>query len=230
MKLSLVVMTPGKQAGKTLEVKLTQFVIGRDPQCHLRPASPMISKRHCAVLQRDGKAFLRDFGSTNGTFVNDEKVTGEVELSNDDRLKVGPLLFTVKMEASAPVNRPTPAPATRSGDKIAKPAASKPAASDKTPPPPTKPQDEDDDIAAMLLSLGDEEGLASGSADADGIPEGSTQMEILVPPGSTPEPAASGTPAKDAKDPKADKNAKGTGNTASAAKSILDQMMRRPRT
>ena len=61
MKLSLVVLTPGKQEGKALEVKLAQFVIGRDPQCHLRPASPMISKRHCALIQRDNKVFLRDF-------------------------------------------------------------------------------------------------------------------------------------------------------------------------
>src|SRR5260370_13254411 len=150
MKLSLVVMTPGKQEGKTLEVKLTQFVIGRDPQCHLRPASPMISKRHCAVLQRDGKAFLRDFGSTNGTFVNDKQVTGEVELNNDDRLKVGPLLFTVKMDASAPINRPTPAPATRAADKSALPAAAKLPGANTTPPPTTNRQDADHNIAAVL--------------------------------------------------------------------------------
>src|SRR5258708_34797447 len=117
MKLSLVVMTPGKQEGKSLEVKLTQFVIGRDPQCHLRPASPMISTRHCAILQRDGKVFLRDFDSTNGSFVNDQPIKGEVELQNEDRLKIGPLLFTVRMEATAPVNRPTPPPATRAQDK-----------------------------------------------------------------------------------------------------------------
>src|SRR5690348_15369570 len=55
MKLSLLVMTPGKQEGKALEIKLSQFVVGRDPQCHLRPASPLISKRHCAIIQRDGK-------------------------------------------------------------------------------------------------------------------------------------------------------------------------------
>src|SRR5262249_51651960 len=110
MKLSLVVLTPGKQEGKALKVKLAQFVIGRDPQCHLRPASPMISKRHCAILQRDNKVFLRDFDSTNGTFVNDAPVKGEVELKDGDTLKVGPLMFTVKLDTTAPVNRPTPAP------------------------------------------------------------------------------------------------------------------------
>src|SRR3954462_10006145 len=100
MKLSLVVMTEGKQRGKVIPVTLAQFLIGRDPQCHLRPASPVISKRHCALLVRDQKAFLRDFDSTNGPFLNDEPVKGEVELHDGDQLKCGPLTFRVQLEAA----------------------------------------------------------------------------------------------------------------------------------
>src|SRR3954470_12268403 len=106
MKLSFVVLTPGKTEGKVLTIPLAQFVIGRDPQCHLRPASPSISKRHCALIQRDGKVFVRDFDSTNGPAVNDVPVKGEVELHHEDILKVGPLLFGVKIETSPAVNRP----------------------------------------------------------------------------------------------------------------------------
>jgi hypothetical protein len=39
MKLSLVVLTPGKGEGR-MNLYLPQFLIGRDPQCHLRPAVP----------------------------------------------------------------------------------------------------------------------------------------------------------------------------------------------
>jgi len=155
MKLSLVVMTEGKQRGKVLNITLAQFLIGRDPQCHLRPASPMISKRHCAIIQRDGKVFIRDFDSTNGTLVNDQPVKGEIELHHDDQLKVGPLLFAVRLEASAPVNRPTPAPPTKSSVALANnKAAAKPAAS-PTPPPTSEPASTsagggaEDDIAAI---------------------------------------------------------------------------------
>src|SRR6266852_4815261 len=102
MKLSLVVLTPGKSEGKVIPITLTQFVIGRDPQCQLRPASAVISKRHCALLVKGAKAFIRDFDSTNGTFVNDEQVTGERELHHDDTLKVGPLSFRVAIETKAP--------------------------------------------------------------------------------------------------------------------------------
>ena len=74
MKLNLVVLTPGKTEGKAIPVTLSQFLIGRDPQCHLRPASAVISKRHCALLTRGEQVFLRDFDSTIGTFVNDQPV------------------------------------------------------------------------------------------------------------------------------------------------------------
>jgi pSer/pThr/pTyr-binding forkhead associated (FHA) protein len=201
MKLSLVVLTPGKTEGKVIPITLSQFVIGRDPQCHLRPASALISKRHCALLVRDGKIFLRDFDSTNGTFLNDAPVKGEVEVKNDDRLKVGPLLFVVRAEAMAtpPVNRPTPPP----GAKTPVPAES----------------NDDESIAAMLLSLQDDSSPDSGGSSAE-VPEGSTVMDLQAPqmPGE-------GAPAAADKD----KKKAGEGNTSNAAKAILEKYMRRPR-
>lgn len=240
MKLCLVVQTPGPNQGKVLEIKLSQFVVGRDPQCHLRPASAMISKRHCAVIQREGKAFVRDFDSTNGTFVNNEQVKGEAELHNGDQLKVGPLMFTVMLEAGTPVNSPTPPPPTKAATKTApsvkdstpapaktaKPAAAvKPAAAEPSAAPSAVAEDSDnsssndDDIAAMLLSLHDDSssGLSSGSPD---VPEGSTVHEMPVPP----EVAA-----QMAKGEKEKAKASASGNTSQAAKSILEKYMKRPR-
>ncbi|MFO0846436.1 MAG: FHA domain-containing protein [Gemmataceae bacterium] len=185
MKLGLLVLTAGKQEGKVLEIKLPQFLIGRDPQCQLRPASPLISKRHCAIIQRDGKAFIRDFDSTNGTFLNDEPVKGEHELKHEDQLKIGPIQFKVTLEVSAktpaPPTKPTsntPVPPTKS-----LPAKASPSKSD-TPPPATATKakgGDDDDIAAMLLSL--EEGESSLPPAEGVVPEGSTVFDMPVPPG-----------------------------------------------
>jgi predicted component of type VI protein secretion system len=202
MKLSLVVLTPGKTEGKVIPITLSQFVIGRDPQCHLRPASAVISKRHCALLVRDGKVYLRDFDSTNGTFVNDQQVKGEVEVKNDDRLKVGPLLFGLRVEMTTPppVNRPTPAPAVKQ--------AAPEEASD------------DESVAAMLLSLQDDSTSDSGSPGE--VPEGSTVMDLKAPVAPEEADKAADKPAE--KDKK-----KETGNTSVAAKAILEKYMRRPR-
>jgi pSer/pThr/pTyr-binding forkhead associated (FHA) protein len=113
MKLSLVVLTPGKQQGKVIPVLTSPFLIGRDPECHLRPASPIISARHCAVALDGNRASVRDLHSTNGTFVNGKRVQGEAELLQGDHLQVGPLAFSVRLEGSTPVNRPTPLPPIR---------------------------------------------------------------------------------------------------------------------
>jgi pSer/pThr/pTyr-binding forkhead associated (FHA) protein len=205
MKLSLVVLTPGKMEGKSIPINIAQFVIGRDPQCNLRPASALISKRHCALSMRGDRVFVRDFDSTNGTRVNDQPLKGEQEVFNQDQLSVGPLLFRVVLEGSPAVSKPTPMPPTTS-------AASP----------------DDDAAAAMLLSVQDEPIGAPGSTnvDSEGVPTGSTVMDIINPASPT---APAETEAQGGADrERAAKTA--SGNTSSAAKAILEKYMRRPRT
>jgi predicted component of type VI protein secretion system len=219
MKLSLEVLTPGKMQGKTIAITLSQFLIGRDPQCQLRPASALISKRHCAVLVRNGNVFVRDFDSTNGTFVNDEPVKGEREVKNEDHLKVGPLDFRVHLELSPPVNRPTPAPPTKGAAPAGPPSA------------PPQPAPDDEEAAAMLLSLQDDSNGSPSDVpvDSEGIPTGSTVMEALTPP--APEAA------EEEKKPAGSKSAASreqqakqmVANTSIAAQAILEKYLRRPR-
>jgi pSer/pThr/pTyr-binding forkhead associated (FHA) protein len=99
MKIVLVVAS-GAYAGKEIAITGQQFVIGRDEGCNLRPASPAISKTHCAVYYKDGQPHVRDMGSTNGTFLNDAQVEGEMPIATGDKIRVGPLDFTVKLVGS----------------------------------------------------------------------------------------------------------------------------------
>jgi pSer/pThr/pTyr-binding forkhead associated (FHA) protein len=218
MKLSLLVLTTGKQEGKVLEIKLPQFLVGRDPQCHLRPASALISKRHCAIIQRDEKAFIRDFGSTNGTFVNDEPVQGERELNHGDQLKIGPISFSVRLEAGTATPSKTPAPATKSPTKTLQAKGGSP-----TPAPATSSAGKDDDIAAMLLSLEDGDSPSS----AGDVPEGSTVFDLKAATDEVPPPGAPAAAGAD-KNKAAAKPAP-SGDTRSAAANILEKMMKRPR-
>src|SRR5262245_53761934 len=97
MKVSLVVAS-GVHQGKVIPITGPQFLIGRDAQCHLRPASQAISKRHCGVIIRDGKVYINDFGSTNGTLVNDDLIRGtEVPIEDGASLEIGRLDFSVKI-------------------------------------------------------------------------------------------------------------------------------------
>jgi predicted component of type VI protein secretion system len=103
MKVSLTVAVPGDMEGKQIPVSLAEFLIGRDPDCHVCPASPRVGKRHCAILLRNQKVFLKTFDTVSGTLVNDRRVDGEVQLLDGDWLKIGPLLFRLNIEA-APVH------------------------------------------------------------------------------------------------------------------------------
>ncbi len=100
MEVRLKVLV-GANTGQELTVPGPRFFIGRAEDCQLRPRSDLISRHHCALMIEDAVVVVRDFGSKNGTFVNDERVDAEIELRTGDRLKVGPLEFEVSIGATA---------------------------------------------------------------------------------------------------------------------------------
>lgn len=235
MKVNLVVTASGPNSGRAIPIGGAKFVIGRDPGCHLRPASQAISKQHCAIHLRNGQVWVEDFGSTNGTLLNDEPVKGEAQAKDGDSLKLGPLEFRLQI-----VPTPTPADGTPLPEKLkplsattSKPtAATKPSAANPKPaaaapvpiksaktadgdtddgmPSLTKTVGEDEDAAAMLLGMDD-----TPSGEAPSVPEGSTVMEL-------PAVDAAGRPIP----PKQDKKST-TAESANAAGDLLKKYFRR---
>jgi predicted component of type VI protein secretion system len=206
MKVSLVVLTPGNSKGKTIPILRFPFLIGRDPKCNLRPASPVISNRHCTLELRGGKVFLTDLKSTNGTYVNDQRTEADRELKPGDRIGIGPLSFGVQIELTPAVDKPTPLPSHRASNEPA----------------------DDEAIAAVLLSMQDGDSPAAGSeVDSAGIPTGGTKVQdgqSSAGDSTIIEPA----PTKDGKDEKK-KDKVGAGDTAVVAGDLLMKYLRRPR-
>jgi len=227
MKVRLVV-NQGPQKGKEIPVSTSsKFTIGRGEGCQLRPASQAISKKHCTIEVRDDKCFLEDLNSTNGTFVNNEQLQGEREVSNGDMLKIGPLEFVLKLVVqapAAPAPTPIPEPAVEPPTKKvpAVPAAKKPA-----PKPAKTPSEgvDEEDVAAMLLDLDDDASapVSTPTEEEEEVAGGSTIMDILLPQKET-SPAPAPYRPKDANKPGAQ------ANTSNAAKEILEKYRRRPRT
>jgi pSer/pThr/pTyr-binding forkhead associated (FHA) protein len=116
MELKLVVLAGAKQ-GLEIPLKKDKFLIGRAKECALRAGSEAISRRHCAIVRAAGGVTVRDLGSRNGTFVNDERIEKEVPLTVGDELRVGPLKFRIAAMSSAPPAEPksaAPVPAPKS--------------------------------------------------------------------------------------------------------------------
>ncbi len=99
MELTIKLLS-GKNAGQSVKIPVNKFLIGRASDCHLRPHSDLVSRHHCVLLVEEGFCAVRDFGSRNGTLLNDEPVAGQRELHNGDRLKVGNLEFEVELTSS----------------------------------------------------------------------------------------------------------------------------------
>ena len=96
MQASLVMFkADGERKGFPLPEGKT--VVGRRNTCDLRIPLSSVSRKHCEIELSDDGLSLRDLGSSNGTFYNDERVQ-EAQLAAGDRVQVGPVFFHVVVD------------------------------------------------------------------------------------------------------------------------------------
>ena len=83
---------------KTSEVELQlPGTIGRGRGASIVLPHPLISRHHCELFESDGRVMVRDMGSLNGTFINNERVT-EAALPPGELLTVGTVTFRAVYE------------------------------------------------------------------------------------------------------------------------------------
>lgn len=70
--------------------------IGRAPSCAIRPEDTYISQEHARISNRNGSWVLEDLGSTNGTYLNQRRITVPTEISAGDRIRVGKTVLEVR--------------------------------------------------------------------------------------------------------------------------------------
>jgi len=74
------------------------LLIGRDENAGVLLPHADISKEHASIVTINGNYVIRDNGSTNGTFVNEEKVSERI-LAHNDKIRFGPYHFRVDLES-----------------------------------------------------------------------------------------------------------------------------------
>lgn len=70
--------------------------VGRAEACQLRIDDTFASAFHARLFHRDGSWFLEDLGSTNGTYLNQRRVTEPVAVSAGDRVRIGKTLLELR--------------------------------------------------------------------------------------------------------------------------------------
>ena len=111
----LVVLSAGLN-GRSHELNVDKTTIGRVDDNTFQIADPSVSSHHCEVLLRGTDVLIRDLNSTNGTFINGEKVSESV-LKMGQTLRLGQIELQLLAEgqpmptATAPQAPAPPAPA-----------------------------------------------------------------------------------------------------------------------
>jgi two-component system cell cycle response regulator len=90
-----LIIIRGTPQGSRFFLTQAEMIIGRDPTAEISVADQSISRKHAKVTKANGKVVLTDLGSSNGTYVNDKKVSsGEsVSLAKEDMVKIGNSIF-----------------------------------------------------------------------------------------------------------------------------------------
>src|SRR3989441_12322374 len=101
MRVTLKVLA-GPYAGRAFTFdQHDTFLIGRSDNAHLYlPDDKFFSRHHCLLEISPPQCFLRDLGSTNGTFVNGQKVS-EVFLRSGDRIQGGQTVLEVQVASDS---------------------------------------------------------------------------------------------------------------------------------
>jgi FHA domain len=89
----VVERAPGHAAGMEYDVG-EGAILGRGDQAEIRLEDPFASSRHARLLRQGGIVVLEDLGSTNGTYLNEELLTGPQPLHRGDRVRIGDSEFT----------------------------------------------------------------------------------------------------------------------------------------
>ncbi|MEY2763208.1 MAG: hypothetical protein RLZZ43_1023 [Actinomycetota bacterium] len=87
-KKALLVVRNGPNEGARFSLSANDSVIGRHPDSTICLDDVTVSRRHAHLEQSDGQVVLRDLGSLNGTYVNQERIE-EVALRHGDEVQIG---------------------------------------------------------------------------------------------------------------------------------------------
>jgi pSer/pThr/pTyr-binding forkhead associated (FHA) protein len=141
----LVVLTQS-MAGRSFDLATERTTVGRVEDNAFQIAEPSVSSRHCEILLQGADIVIKDLNSTNGTFINGEKISEGV-------LKPGQTLRLGNVELKLDVPGAPAAPAS---------APSSPSASAPPPAPASPPKKEPVKAATGGVNLNEIGGVRSG--------------------------------------------------------------------
>ena len=170
MRVKLIVV--GGKADRTQVNLRLPAVLGRGRDADLKLGHPSISRRHCLLVEQHGMVVVQDLRSTNGTFVDDQRVQSAV-VEPGSRLQIGPLTFIVVYDRQRPADSgqqsPEQAAQGAETEPVVPPAEHAPADQSRQEEP--APQPTQEDFFAALAQQLPPEASPEQTLDPDSWPE-----------------------------------------------------------
>jgi pSer/pThr/pTyr-binding forkhead associated (FHA) protein len=145
---------------RTFPAKGDSIIIGRDPDSDLRVPGGEVSRKHCQISIESDGVYVKDLGSSNGTYRNDTKVTSKTLLEPGDRLSLGAIVFTVQIDDMPEHVEPPLLESPALLEKQKRPSKSNPHDDTKNP------DDSDGDLSDLISSMS-EDGSSAFEFDID---------------------------------------------------------------
>lgn len=139
------VMRSGPNPGATFPLEGEQLTIGRDASNGVAINDAEVSRKHSRLTFQGGKYVLEDLGSTNGTFVNGQRLAGPVVLKAGDVVSLGEQIVlmydainvdtgaTIAVSRKAPRMEPPPVQAAQPAPTYVTPSYAPPKKNNMTP-------------------------------------------------------------------------------------------------
>ena len=100
LKAKLVVV--GGEAKQTeVRLKVLPTIIGRGREATLTLPHPLVSRQHCEIFEENGRLYVKDLSSLNGTYLNNERIEGQQPFDPDQLLTLGNVTFRAVYEIAA---------------------------------------------------------------------------------------------------------------------------------
>jgi pSer/pThr/pTyr-binding forkhead associated (FHA) protein len=95
MKAKLIDMCGGQ--AREILIHSEEFLLGRGEDCDLAVHDAEVSRHHCILRFRGSEAVASDLGSSNGTFVNGNRIVSQMNLRTGDELRLGTFRFLIDL-------------------------------------------------------------------------------------------------------------------------------------
>ncbi len=86
--MALINFIKGANQGSSVELVGDKIIFGRNQDCNIVLNVPAVSREHAVIRRIQGKFYIEDMKSRNGTFVNNKEVTTRTLLKDNDKIKI----------------------------------------------------------------------------------------------------------------------------------------------